>query len=165
MYNKFRAVESILAVAMLCFPVLAFMAVEEVYTNKDKAYIFKYLKIAFYITGGILLILIAIPDVFLSFKTDQHQNIIAGLTQAFRGDSGMANSIANGLVQDRISMERADAIRSLIFIAIAFGILWAFIKQKINVTATSIAFIVIVLIDMWGVDRRYLNDTNFVHPS
>ena len=162
MYNKFRAVESILAVAMLCFPVLAFMAVEEVYTNKDKAYIFKYLKIAFYITGGILLILIAIPDVFLSFKTDQHQNIIAGLTQAFRGDSGMANSIANGLVQDRISMERADAIRSLIFIAIAFGILWAFIKQKINVTATSIAFIVIVLIDMWGVDRRYLNDANFV---
>lgn len=161
MYNKFRAVESILAVAMLCFPILAFMAVEEVYTNKDKAYIFKYLKIAFYITGGILLILIAVPDIFFSFKNDQHQNLIAGLTQAFKGDSGLANAIASGLVSDRIALERADAIRSLIFIAIAFGILWAFIKQKINVTVASVAFVVLTLVDMWGVDRRYLNDANF----
>jgi len=161
MYNKFRAVESILAVAMLCFPVLAFMAVEEIFTNKDKAYIFKYLKIAFYITGGILIILIAIPDVFFSFKNDQHQNLIAGLTQAFKGDSGLANAIASGLVSDRIALERADAIRSLIFIVIAFGILWAFVKQKINVTVASVAFLILTLVDMWGVDRRYLNDANF----
>ena len=162
MYNKFRAVESILAVAMLCFPILAFMAVQEVIDNKDKPYIFKNVKLAFYITGGLTLILIAVPTLFLSFKTDQHQNIIAGLTQAFKGDSGMANSIANGLVEDRIALERSDAIRSLIFIVIAFGLLWAFIKQKINITIASVAFLALTLIDLWGVDKRYLSDANFV---
>lgn len=162
MYNKFRAVESILAVAMLCFPVLAFMAVQEVIDNKDKAYIFKYVKIAFYITGGITLILIVAPTIFLSFRNDQHQTLISGLTQAFKGDGDLATSVANGLVNDRIALERADAIRTLIFIVIAFGLLWAFIKQKINITVASIAFLLLTLVDMWGVDRRYLNDNNFV---
>ncbi len=162
MYNKFRAVESILAVAMLCFPVLAFMAVQEVIDNKDKAYIFKYVKIAFYITGGITLLLIVAPTIFFSFRNDQHQTLISGLTQAFKGDGDLANSVANGLVNDRVALERADAIRSLIFIVMAFGLLWAFIKQKINITVASIAFLLLTLIDMWGVDRRYLNDNNFV---
>ncbi|SDR99034.1 membrane protein YfhO [Mucilaginibacter mallensis] len=162
MYNKFRAVESILAVAMLCFPVLGFMAVQEVIDNKDKAYIFKYVKIAFYITGGITLLLVVAPTIFFSFRNDQHQTLISGLTQAFKGDGDLATSVANGLVSDRIALERADAIRSLIFIVIAFGLLWAFIKQKINITVASIAFLLLTLIDMWGVDRRYLNDNNFV---
>ena len=162
MYNKFRAVESILAVAMLCFPVLAFMAVQEVIDNKDKAYIFKYVKISFYITGGITLLLVVAPTVFLSFRNDQHQTLISGLTQAFKGDADLATSVANGLVADRVALERADAIRSLIFIVIAFGLLWAFIKQKINITVASIAFLLLTLVDMWGVDRRYLNDNNFV---
>ncbi len=162
MYNKFRAVESILAVAMLCFPVLAFMAVQEVIDNKDKAYIFKYVKISFYITGGITLLLVVAPTVFLSFRNDQHQTLISGLTQAFKGDGDLATSVANGLVADRVALERADAIRSLIFIVIAFGLLWAFIKQKINITVASIAFLLLTLVDMWGVDRRYLNDNNFV---
>jgi uncharacterized membrane protein YfhO len=74
----------------------------------------------------------------------------------------MANSVVSGLVEDRIALERADAIRTLIFIVLAFGLLWAFIKQKINVTVASIAFILLTLVDMWGVDKRYLNNNNFV---
>jgi hypothetical protein len=162
MYNKFRAVESILAVAMLCFPILAFMAVQEVIDNKDKAFVFKNVKIAFYITGGLTLLLAAVPTLFFSFKTDQHQAIITGLTQAFKGDSDLANGVASGLVSDRIALERADAIRSLIFIVLAFGLLWAFIKGKINLTIVSVAFLALTLIDMWGVDKRYLSDGNFV---
>jgi len=162
MYNKFRAVESILAVAMLCFPILAFLAVQEIINTKDKTYIFKNIKIAFYIVGGILLVLIALPDVFFSFKTEQHEALISGLTQAFKGDSNLANNVASGLITDRIGLFRADAIRSLIFIVLAFGLLWAFVKQKINITLVCIAFLALTLIDLWGVDRRYLNNANFV---
>jgi len=165
MYNKFRAVESILAVAMLCFPLLAFMAVQEVINTKDKAWVFKWVKIAFYITGGLLLVLIAVPEVFFSFKNDQYQTLVDGLTQAFKGNSALANGVATGLVSDREGLERADAIRSLIFVVIAFGLLWAFIKQKINITLAAVAFLAITLIDMWGVDRRYLNDNNFVNKD
>jgi hypothetical protein len=162
LYNKFRAVESILAVAGLCFPILALLAVQEVINAKDKAYVFGKLKLALYITGGLTLLMIIMPTVLLSFSTADQPNIVANLTQALKGDTGFANSIVKALVDDRISLERNDAIRSLIFILIAFGILWAFIKQKINVTVASIAFIAIIIVDMWGVDKRYLNDGNFV---
>jgi MFS family permease len=62
LYNKFRAVESILAVTSICFPILAILAVQEIIDAKDKAIIFKKFKLGFYITGGLLLILIAIPE-------------------------------------------------------------------------------------------------------
>jgi flagellar basal body-associated protein FliL len=162
MYNKFRTVESILAIAELCFPILAFLAIQEVINAKDKAFILKKLLLALYITGGLLLVLIAVPQLFFSFKNAQYQSMVNGLTQAFQGNGAIANSVMNGLILDRISLFRDDAIRSLIFVIIAFGILWAFIKQKISLMLTSVAFIALVLVDMWGVDKRYLNDNNFV---
>ena len=162
MYNKFRTVESILAIAELCFPILAFLAIQEIINTPDKKVLVKKLLLALYITGGITLILIAIPDVFFSFKNSQFQGMLAPLTQAFQGSSAIATGVMNGLVQDRIGLFRSDAIRSLIFIIIAFGILWLFIKQKINLTVAAIAFLAVTLIDMWGVDKRYLSDINFV---
>lgn len=162
LYNKFRTVESILAVAELCFPILAFLAIQEVINNPDKKFILKKVLLALYITGGITLVLIAIPDVFFSFKNSQQQNLIAGLTQALQGNGDFATSIVNALVTDRISLFRADAIRSLIFIILAFGILWLYLKQKINLTLAAAGFILVTLVDMWGVDRRYLSDANFV---
>lgn len=161
LYNKFRAVESILAVTSLLFPILAFLAVQEVIDAKDKAPIFKKLKIAGYITGGLLLLLIAIPDTILDFKSADQPAALAGLTNALQGDTTFASSIANALVKDRIALERADAIRSLIFVALAFGIVLAFVKQKINLTVVSLALFVLVLIDMWQIDKRYLKDTSY----
>jgi hypothetical protein len=159
MYNKFRTVESILAVAMLCFPILAFMAVQEVVNAKDKKYILKKVMLAFYITGGLLVVLIALPEIFLSFKTPV--DTAANLAQALRGDTAFADAINNGLAKDREALERADAFRSLIFVVIAFAIIWAFIKEKINLTIAAIALLLVTLVDMWGVDRRYLSNDNF----
>jgi hypothetical protein len=165
MYNKFRAVESTLVIAAFCFPILALLAVNEVITNTDKALIFKRAKIAFYITGGLLLVLIAIPQVLLSFKADEHIAFIANLTQIFKGDSATANSVANAIIDDRESLERADAIRSLIFVLLSAGLVWLLIKQKIKANIAALALAAIVLIDMWGIDKRYLKDANFVSAS
>ncbi|QHS54483.1 YfhO family protein [Mucilaginibacter sp. 14171R-50] len=162
LYNKFRAVESILVIASLCFPILGFLALNEVFVNRDKPYIFKKVKLAFYITGGLTLLMIALPGLFLSFKTADHQTFISGLTQAFQGNATMANQVANALVQDRQALERADAIRTLIFIALAFGLLYIVIKQKISTTFAALAFMGIILVDMWSVDKRYLKDDNFI---
>ncbi|RCH54616.1 hypothetical protein DJ568_12415 [Mucilaginibacter hurinus] len=162
LYNKFRAVESILAVASLCFPILAFLAVKEVIEATDKTELFKKLKLALYITGGITLIFIIAPDLILNFKSPQHQDIITGLSQALQGDTSFANSIAQGLVLDRIDLARHDAIRSLIFIVIVFGLIWAFINKKVNVTVASLLFLAVTLVDLWSVDKRYLNDSKFI---
>jgi hypothetical protein len=161
LYNKFRAVESIIAVTSICFPILAFLAIQEIITTTDKSIIFKRLKLSFYITGGLILILIAVPQLLLSFKPSDFQNGIGYLTQALKGDSATANSVANAIVSDRVDMERADAIRSLIFVVITFGLLWAFIKQKVNVTLLSVGLLVLILVDMWQIDKRYLKDANF----
>jgi hypothetical protein len=161
LYNKFRAVESILAVASLCFPILAFLAIQEVINAPDKKPILKKLQIALYIVGGLLILLIAVPDSLLDFRSADQATGIANLTRALRGDNGLANSIASALTADRIALERADAIRSFIFVLITFGLIWAFIKQKINLTIASLALFALVLVDMWQVDKRYLKDSSF----
>ncbi|HEY2583557.1 MAG TPA: YfhO family protein [Mucilaginibacter sp.] len=161
LYNKFRAVESIIAVTSICFPILAFLAIQEIITSADKQTIFKKLKLAFYITGGLTLLLIVLPGLFLNFKASDHQTGISYLTQIMKGDSAGATTIANAVVSDRQSLERVDAIRSLIFIVIAFGILWAFIKQKINLTLFSFGIFALVIVDLWQIDKRYLKDASF----
>ncbi len=162
LYNKFRAVESILAVTGLLFPILAVLAVKELTTEKqDSKELLNKLKLSFYIIGGILLIIILIPSLILSFKTSNHQAFVDQLTQAV-GDQSFANSIANALIQDRTSLARMDALRSLIFVLIGAGLVWALIQKKIK---TELAFTLLaaaILIDMWAVDRRYLNNDNFV---
>ena len=161
LYNKFRTVESIIAVTSICFPILAFLAVQEVVNATDKKDIVKKLKLAFYITGGLCLLLIALPTLILGFKPSDFQTGIGYLTQALKGDSIMANSIANAIVNDREDLERADAIRSLIFVVVSFGMVWLFIRQKINLTVFSLLLVALVLIDMWQIDKRYLKEANF----
>ncbi len=164
-YNKFRAVESILAVAGLCFPVLAIMAIQEAIATTDKAALVKKLLLTLYIVGGITLLLVLVPSVLLSFRTSNQQDIVSYLTQAFQGDSALATSVMNGVVSDRESLARADAIRTLIFVLITFGLMWAYLKQKVNATVLSVAFLAIILVDMWQVDKRYLNSDSFTEKQ
>ena len=164
LYNKFRAVESILVLTQLAFPILGFLAIKEALQTKDKAFILKKLFLALYITGGITLLVALLPSLFFSFKsTTADESLIAQLTQAFQGDSAFANSIVNNaLVQDRIGLARADAFRSLVFVLLTFGVLWAFIKQKINLQITSLLILAVTLVDLWSVDKRYLKDDSFL---
>ncbi|ASU36118.1 YfhO family protein [Mucilaginibacter xinganensis] len=161
LYNKFRTVESIIAVTSICFPILAFLAVQEIINSTDKQAVLKKLMLTLYIVGGIIVVLIALPTVIFSFKPANFQQGITYLTQALKGDTAMANTVANAIVADRISLERADAIRSLIFIVLTFGIVWAFIKQKLSVTLLSLALFGLIVVDMWQVDKRYLKEANF----
>ncbi len=166
LYNKFRAVESILVIPGLLVPILAMLAVKELSTAKtDTKKLQKQFLYALYITGGILLIVLAIPTLLFSFKSvTGHEQLVKQLVQ-LTGDQGFADNIANALVQDRISMARADAFRSLAFVLIGAALVWAMLKQKINLTFAYIALAIAVLVDMWAVDRRYLNNENFVEKN
>ncbi|WP_316821322.1 YfhO family protein [Pedobacter gandavensis] len=161
-YNKFRAVESILAVAGLCFPILAVLAVNELLLNPNKPELFKKVKTAFYITFGLSLLIAVIPTLFLSFKSSDHEAVVAQFAEALKLDQSTANTIGNAFVADRKSAAQADAIRSCLFILVAFGGIWAYLKNKINFQVLSIAFLFLVLLDMWGVDKRYLNEGTFM---
>jgi len=162
LYNKFRAVESILAVVGLVVPILAILAVKEIQEGKiDQKVLVKKLKWSAGIVGGISLIIAIVPTLFFSFKTANHAEAVQALTQALQNNAAIAQKIANGLVEDRIATGRADAFRSFIFVAIGFGIIWAFITKKMSMQLAFGLLTFAVLIDMWQVDRRYLNNKNF----
>jgi len=161
LYNKFRAVESILAVTMLCFPILAILAIKELIENTDKKALQKKALISLAIVGGFAFLFSLLPDLFLSFRTSDQTEGVTALAQGLKGDNALATAISNGVIQDRISLASADAFRTLIFVALAFGVVLLYVKQKINVTVLSIAFLALFLADMWQVDKRYLKDENF----
>ncbi|TKC05216.1 YfhO family protein [Pedobacter frigoris] len=163
LYNKFRAVESILAVVGLMVPVLAFLAVKEAMETKlDQKEVIKKLIWSAGITGGFALIVALVPTLFFSFKTNNHNEIVQALTQGLQNNAEMAHRIANALVEDRIAIARADAIRAFLFILVGFGLIWALITKKMTANFVFILLGLAVLIDMWQVDRRYLNNSNFV---
>jgi len=162
LYNKFRAVESILAVGALCFIMLALLAVNEVTVNFDKLLLLRKSKIALYVSGGLCLLIVIIPDLFLSFKTSDHASFITQIKQGYSIDDVTAQSIANALIADRKTAAQSDALRSLIFIVIGFSLLWAYLKNKLAVTLFSVALLFLVLVDIWSVDKRYLSSENFM---
>lgn len=166
LYNKFRAVESILVIVGFLMPVLAILAVKEVaFHTEEPKKLQKNLLYSLYITGGLLIILIALPTAFLSFKSQNHGQFVEQLAQITNGDKGFADSVADALVKDRISLARTDAFRSLIFVLIGAGLVWALIKKKMNPQFVFIALAVVVLVDLWSIDRRYLNNEKFVDKN
>ncbi len=166
LYNKFRAVESILVIAGLLIPLLAILAVKEVaFHTEEPKKLTKHLLYSVYITGGILLILLLLPTVLLDFRATNHSQFIEQLTQVTNGDRPFAESIANALVQDRISLARMDALRSLVFVLIGAGLIWALINKKLNPQIVFILLAAVILGDMWNIDRRYLNNERFVEKN
>lgn len=166
MYNKFRAVESILAIVGLMVPILALLSIKETQDGGyDQKTLVKKLTIAGGITGGFALLVAIMPTAFFSFTTSNHQEVLQALTQMLENNAGVAQSILAAVVSDRADLARADALRSLLFIAIGYSLVWALITKKMNMQFAVILLGFAVLIDMWQVDRRYLNNSNFQSKS
>ena len=166
MYNKFRAVESILAVVGLLVPLLAILAIKEAQEGKyDQKYLVKRLTWSAGITGGLSLIVAVMPTAFFSFTQANQPQVLDALTQALQNNRGAAMQIINGVVEDRVSLARADALRTLLFIVIGFGLTWAFITKKMNMQLVFGLLALFILVDLWQVDRRYLSSQNFVSKS
>ncbi|MBB2149963.1 glycosyltransferase family protein [Pedobacter gandavensis] len=166
MYNKFRAVESILALVGLLVPILAVLAIKEAQEGSyDQKTLTKKLTIAAAITGGFALLVAIMPTAFFSFTSSSHPQMLQALTQMLENNRGVAESITNALIQDRADIARADALRSLILILIGYALVWAFINKKLNAQTTIIILGLVILTDLWQVDRRYLNNNNFASKS
>ncbi|MCA5005883.1 YfhO family protein [Sphingobacterium bovistauri] len=164
LYNKFRAPESILIIPSILIPLLAVLAVHELILRKDE--IVDLDKKVLYSFGGVALLclIVAIIPSLLSFKITDHQNFVAMLGQQL-GDAGMANQLADALVKDRADLASADAWRSFFIVVIILALIFAFIKKKLSATVLVIVLGVVTLVDLWTVDRRYLNNDTFVDKS
>ena len=156
MYNKFRAVSSILVVAEVAMPILGIMALQQIIDKKiERKELTKALCISGGVTGGICLLLALFGGSMFNFTT-------AGDAQIFRQ---LPDWITNLIVSERATMLTSDAFRSLIFIALAFVALWLFVTEKIKAKALLVIIGCLVLIDLWPVNKRYFNNDNFVNEK
>ena len=161
MYNKFRTVSMALIVLQTTMPLLGFYALDRILKREyDKKVIIKSGLIAYGITAGFCLLCVLIPGIAGSFVGS--------------GDAGITEVIIDTLAADRATLLKKDAIRSLIFISCAFGlILWAFRKsEKDSAEGTNkksiiigVAMILLVCFDLFSVGKRYLNKSHFVTPK
>jgi hypothetical protein len=152
LYNKFRAVSSIQVIAELAIPLLAILTVNKFLKDKnDKESKLKYLKYATIGVGGLTLLFTLFGSSLFSFESLRD----TGLEQQLPGFS-------DAIIADRKSLFFKDSLRSFLLIIISAGLLWAFLKRKINRNATIIVFAVLILIDLVIVDKRYVNNDDFV---
>jgi len=148
-YNKFRAVSMTLVVAQFTIPLMAMLALKKVMDGSlEKQKLMKAFKNSLYIVGGIALFFALLPGLFFDFSTESDQRIIAQGGQA----------LVDAIREDRKTFLQRDAFRSLIFILLAASAIWAYISGKMKTKYTLLTLGVFILVDMWAVDKRYLNN-------
>ncbi|WP_349830153.1 YfhO family protein [Bacteroides fragilis] len=162
MYNKFRAVSSILVIAEFTIPLLAILTLKEILTKpellKEKL---KYIYISFGLTGGLALLFAIAPRLF--FPTYIPGNEMAALQNALPADQ-LSPIIAN-LEEMRVHLFTSDARRSFFIVTIGTLLLLAYNAKKLKATWTVAAIALLCLGDMWSVNKRYLYDEQFIPKS
>lgn len=157
MYNRFRTVSSILVVAEFCMPLLAVLALKKIF---DDPSILKREKVSFYasagIVGGIALLAALVPGLFDTFLKDYELEAA--------GQPGYGELFA-GIAEARKAIFTADAWRSFFVVALGFVALWFLREKKLSPTVVMITLAVILVGDMYPVNKRYLNSDNFVTPA
>ena len=153
MYNKFRAVSSIQVILELCFPVLAIMGLQSFF-NLEKEARFKALWQSAAVGFGIIVGLFMLKGSF-SF---------AGVNDSYFRES-YGPQFVDALKEDRMTLYSADLLRSGFFILLAAGVLWLFVKEKLAQNTAIILVGLLMVFDLFFVDKKYVSDKDFVSRS
>ncbi|MEO6288395.1 MAG: hypothetical protein ABIO76_00655, partial [Ginsengibacter sp.] len=179
-YNKFRATTMALVIPQLCFPLMAVLAVSKLVRHDiDFTETWKRLKLSGIITGAVLVLLAGFYfSASFSGKGDKtlkdnfRQSVLQQVPQGQEASPQMtqqadevSRNLINALHTDRKDLMGSDLLRSILLIALAFAILFFFIKKKISPVLLIASLIVLTGYDLLGVASRYLNANNFVEDT
>ena len=142
-YNKFRAVSMALGMTLFAIPVLGMISLERLAKKGD----LKPLLYAGGIVGGLTLILAVASGAFFRFEG--------------AADTNLPEWLANAIKVDRKAMLSASAWKSFAFVAIACGLIYFHLKGKISDLILGAALIALITLDVWAINRRYLNNESF----
>jgi hypothetical protein len=152
MYNKFRAVSSIQVIAELAIPLLGILGLKEFFSSsKSSEEKLNALKKSLYIIGGFALIFTLFGTSLFAFeglRDESYNNLLPGLLDA--------------IIADRKAVFFSDSLRTLILVVLSAGILWLFLKEKLRLNTTIIVLGVLIMFDLVTVDRRYVNNDDFL---
>lgn len=164
MYNKFRAVSSILVIAEFAIPLLAMFSLKEILARPELLHVKRNktpLLVSLGLTLGVALLLAVAPGLFLSGYVPAQE--LGALQQAVPAEH-LAPIVAN-LTEMRMSLVTSDAWRSVVVILIGCVLLFLYQRGQLKASLTVGGIIVLCLVDMWGVNKRYLHDELFVPKS
>lgn len=151
LYNKFRTVSMALVVLQVALPVLGFLTLDGIVKGKyGKKEFRKAFAWAFGLSGGFCLLCALAPGLFGTFTSD--------------ADAGMQDLLVDALVADRIALFRADALRSLLFIAAAAALLYAAVRSERR-QLCALGICLLLALDLFTAGKRYLNADHFVTPK
>jgi hypothetical protein len=152
-YNKFRAVSSILVVAEVTMPLLGFLAIKTIMDKQiAKERLIKYIYISAGVTAGICLFIALFGGLFYDFTSPNDETVFAQYPEWLN----------NAIFAERASMMRTDAIRSLIFILLGAVTIWLFAKEKLKLPYFISVLGILILADMVPVAKRFFNNDHFV---
>lgn len=162
-YNKFRAPSSILVVVELLFPLMAILGLYRFFNSNEKtetyaenilteAYKKKILVSVSAVVLGITLFLMIFGKLILGFHTATEKTYLPPYLLDF-------------LVDERLKMFRVDAIKAIVYVGIVAAILFLSLKKKINQNIVLIIIGLVSLFDLWSVNKRYLNNDNFIDKT
>ena len=161
MYNKFRAVSSILVIAEFTIPLLAMLALKEVVSSpnliKERK---KDFLISFALTGGLALLFAVMPKVFFpSYVSSMEMNALRSIPA-----DQLVPLLAN-LEEVRMSLFTSDAWRSFFVIVVGAGLVWMYVMGRLKQVPMVASLALLCLVDMWDVNKRYLYDEQFVEKQ
>ena len=153
MYNKFRAVSSILIVAEVAMPLLGFLAIKELMDGKLKREeATKSIYTAAGVTAGLCLFIALFGGMMFDFTAPVDASLA----------SQLPDFAYQGILDERAALMKSDAWRSFIFIVLAAATLWMYVQNKFKWGYMVAILGILVMADMWPVNKRYLNDSSFV---
>lgn len=156
LYNKFRAVSSIQVIIELCVPILAVFGLYKLFDSKVKKKAKLYaLKWSGIVVGGLGLILLLFGSTFFDYSGAGDAALIQQLGADF----------VRALKEDRKAIYTEDLLRSLLFSGLTITVIWLYIQQKIKQNWVVPALAFLILVDLIPVDKRYVNNDDFVTAS
>jgi hypothetical protein len=165
MYNKFRTVSMALIVLQIALPMLGFLALDRIMKDQfEKTRLFKAGGIALAVTAGFCLVSIMLPGIAGSFSSASDMAMLEGWPAEYQRE------FAHAIAADRQGLMTADASRSLVLIIIAAALMaLPYISNTFkSENARRIlagCVIAVVLFDLWGAGKRYLNESHFITPE
>ncbi len=149
-YNKFRSVTFTLVIAQLCIPLLGILALRDIFKSESlKKNYLKSILMASGITGGVILLIMIIPGLAGSFISQYESQL------------NLPQWLTGALIADRKHLLESDCFRSLVFIVLASGTIIAFMYEKFRREYAIAAIGILILADLFTIDRRYLNADRF----
>ena len=163
-YDKFRAVSMTLVIAEVTMPLLGFLGLAEMVKSPENAKknMTKFF-IALGVTAGFCLLFYLMPKTFFNFLSQEEAKQFASMSAG--KDGAIYAQFASQLEDVRVAIFRKDALRSLIFIILAAVPLFLYVKGKLKAVPAFAILAALILVDMFPIDKRYLNNDNFIDKA